>query len=153
MWEKLKNDKYVKELLMKLIAVLLVAAMALLIFDVFTKSKDGRRQIVDMDGGSEYTSAEVATLATDEERRLEQILSEIKGVGAARVMITYQEEEPVASLYSGEKRKSPKVEGVIVTAEGAKDIIVKSSIINAVSALFDIPAANVMVFEKDNGKS
>lgn len=153
MWEKLKNDKYVKELLIKLIAVLLVAAMALLIFDVFTNSKDGRRQIVDMDGGSEYTSAEAETLATDEERRLEQILSEIKGVGAARVMITYQEEEPAASLYSGEKRKSPKVEGVIVTAEGAKDIIVKSSIINAVSALFDIPAANVMVFEKDNGKS
>lgn len=153
MWEKLKNDKYVKELLKKLIAVLLVAAMALLVFDVFTTSKDGRRQIVDMDGASEYTSAEAATLATDEERRLEQILSEIKGVGAARVMITYQEEEPVASLYSGEKRKSPKVEGVIVTAEGAKDIIVKSSIINAVSALFDIPAANVMVFEKDNGKS
>lgn len=151
MWEKLKNDKYVKELLYKLIAVLFVAAIALLLFDVLSQSKDGRRQIVDMDGGSEYTSVKAETLATNEERRLEEILSEIKGVGAAKVMITYQERDNSASLYSSEKVNSPKVEGVIVTAEGANEIIVRSSIIDAVSALFDIPAANVMVFER-NGR-
>lgn len=153
MWEKLKNDKYVKDLLVKLITVLFVAAIALLLFDVLTQSKDGRRQIVDMNGGSEYTELDEATLATNEEKRLEQILSEIKGVGATSVMITYQESENTDTVFGDENgNKNPKVEGVIVTAEGAGDIIARSNIINAVAAVFDIPATSVMVFEKSNSK-
>lgn len=148
MWDKLKNDKYVKDLLIKLITVLFVAALALLLFDVLTKSKDGRRQIVDSDGGTEYTVQE-DTLATNEEIRLEQILSQIKGVGSANVMITYRKNDEAATVFSGESsNKNPRVEGVIVTAEGAGNIIIKNNIINAVAAVFDIPASNVMVFEK-----
>lgn len=151
MWEKLKNDKYVKDLLIKLVTVLFIAAMLLLLFDVVTKSRDGRRQIVDMDGGSEITQTQ-ASAATSEERRLEQILSEIKGVGNTRVMITYQQEETLtSSVFSNESsNRSPKVEGVIVTCEGADNIIVKTNVINAVAAVFNIPATSVMVFEKSN---
>jgi len=150
MLDKLKNDKFVKDLLVKLITILFVAALALLVFDVLTQSKDGRRQIVDLDGGTEYTELDEETLATVEEKRLEQILTQIKGVGAANVMITYQENEEAASVFSGENNNNskPRVEGVIVTAEGAGDVITKNNIINAVAAVFDIPAANVMVFEK-----
>ena len=150
MWEKLKNDKYLKDLLIKLITVLFVAAIALLLFDVLTQSKDGRRQIVDMDGGSEYSQQDASALTTDEERRLEKILSEIKGVGETSVMITYRDSEKAASVFSqdGSDEDSP-VEGVIVISEGARDVIVKNNIINAVSALYDIQAANVMVFEKN----
>lgn len=150
MLDKLKNDKFVKDLLVKLITILFVAALALLVFDVLTQSKDGRRQIVDLDGGTEYTELDEETLATVEEKRLEQILSKIKGVGAVNVMITYQENEEAATVFSGENNNNnnPRVEGVIVTAEGAGNVITKNDIINAVAAVFDIPAANVMVFEK-----
>lgn len=151
MWDKLKNDKVVKDLLIKLITVLFVAAIALLLFDVLTTSKDGRRQIVDMDGGTEVTELDEATLATAEEKRLEKILSQIKGVGATSVMITYQDIETSQGVFDSESsNKKPGVEGVIVTAEGAGDIIARSNIINAVSALYDIPAANVMVYERSN---
>ncbi|MBR0596625.1 hypothetical protein [Sinanaerobacter chloroacetimidivorans] len=151
MWDKLKNDKYVKDLLVKLVTVLFVAAIALLLFDVLTQNKDGRRQIVDMDGGTEYTQAE--DIATDEEKRLEQILSQIKGVGDTSVMITYQDNKSTETVFGSEYgNKNHKVEGVIVTCEGAGDIIVKNNIINAVAAVFDIPAANVMVFEKSSIK-
>lgn len=153
MWEKLKNDKYVKDLLIKLVTILFIAIAALLLFDVLTQSKDGRQQIVDLDGGTEYQETSGATVATEEERRLEQILSDIKGVGTARVMISYEHAEDNDSVFSTENTKNnQKVEGVIVTAEGAGDIIVRSNIIDAVVAVFDIPAANVMVFEKSGVK-
>lgn len=149
MWDKLKNDKYLKDLLIKLITVLFVAAIALLLFDVLTQNKDGRRQIVDMNGGSEFSQQDSSALVTEEEQRLEKILSEMKGVGETKVMITYRRSEETASVFSQNSSNSdPFVEGVIVISEGASDMIVKNDIINAVSALFDIPAANVMVFEK-----
>lgn len=149
MWDKLKNDKYVKDLLIKLLTILFVAAIALLLFDVLTQSKDGRRQIVDMDGGTEYT--EETALATEEEIRLEKILSQMKGVGDTNVMITYQKVEEKDTVFSSEKDKiDRKVEGVIVASEGAGNIIVKTNIIDAVATVFNIPASNVMVFEKSN---
>ena len=147
MWEKLKNDKYVKDLLVKMLTILFVAIIALLLFDVLTQSKDGRRQIVDMDGGTEYTDE--TSLATEEELRLESILSQMKGVGDTNVMITYQNNEKEDSVFnSGNTGKNLKVEGVIVASDGAGDIVVRNNIINAVSMLFDIPASNVVVYEK-----
>lgn len=149
MWDKLKNDKYVKDLLVKLLTILFVAVIALLLFDVLTQSKDGRRQIVDMDGGTEYTEE---TLATMEERRLEEILSQMKGVGDTNVMITYQNEEEPDPVFSSNanSNKSRKVEGVIVAAEGAGDIIAKNNIINAVATVYNIPVSNVVVYEKSD---
>lgn len=146
MWDKLKNDKYVKDLLIKLLTILFIAAIALLLFDVLTQSKDGRRQIVDMNGGSEYT--EETALATEEEIRLEQILSQMKGVGDTNVMITYQDEE-TDTVFSGQNNYR-KVEGVIIASEGAGDIVIKNNIINAVATVFDIPASNVVVYEKSD---
>ncbi|HYE67852.1 MAG TPA: hypothetical protein VEA58_04525 [Anaerovoracaceae bacterium] len=149
MWDKLKNDKYVKDLLVKLLTILFVAVIALLLFDVLTQSKDGRRQIVDMDGGTEYT--EETAMATEEEIRLEEILSQMKGVGDTNVMITYQNVEETDTVFTSESnRNDRKVEGVIVASEGAGDIIIKSNIIDAVATVFNIPASNVVVFEKSN---
>ncbi len=152
MWDKLKNDKYVKDLLIKLLTILFVAVIALLLFDVLTQSKDGRRQIVDIDGGTEYT--EEIALVTEEEKRLENILSQMKGVGDTDVMITYQNVEETVSVFSGESNsKNLKVEGVIIASEGADDILIKSNIINAVATIYDISASNVVVFEKNNENS
>ena len=75
MWEKYKGVLNAKEVMYKLITVIVVILMALLVFQVMTNDKDGRRQIVDEDGGTE------ASLST--------ILSDIKGVGDVDVMITY----------------------------------------------------------------
>ena len=149
MWEKLKNDKYVKDLLIKLLTILFVAVIALLLFNVLTQSKDGRKQIVDMNGGTEYTDE--TALTTEEELRLEEILGQMKGVGDTNVMITYQNNEETDSVFnSGNTNKNSKVEGVIVASEGAGDIVIRNNIINAVATVFDIPASNVVVYEKSN---
>lgn len=111
-----------KENGIKTIAILIIIGVILLTVDVFTNSKDGRRQIVDKDGGTEV--------------ELISILGDIKDVGAVDVMVQYGE--------------SDEVTGVVVTAEGASNPVVKNNIVNAVMALFNLNASNVKVFEKSH---
>ena len=120
MLEKWKNDPNRKDKALKLIAFLIIVAVIFLSFDVFTQSKDGRRQIVDQDGGTET--------------ELCAILSDIDGVGEVDVMLQYDEDE--------------KITGAIVTAEGAGNPVVKNNLISAVMAVFNISATSVEVFEK-----
>ncbi len=120
MLEKFKKDPRAKERALKIIALLIIAAVILLSFDVFTQGRDGRRQILDDDGGTE---AELCS-----------ILADIEGVGDVDVMLQYGEDDNVT--------------GVIVTAQGAKDPVVKNDLINAVMAIFNISATSVEVFEK-----
>ena len=109
-----------KENITKLLTVLIVAAIFFLSMSVLLDDNDSRRQISDNDGATETT--------------LCSILSEIKGVGDVNVLVEYGEDDTVT--------------GVIVTADGAGDPVVKSNIVKGVAALFDISNSNVMVFEK-----
>lgn len=97
--EKWKNDPEKRDKLMKAAAVLIILAVIFLSFDVFTQNRDGRKQIIDSDGGTET--------------ELCSILSDIDGVGAVDVMLQYGEKDQVA--------------GVIVTAEGAGNPVVKTT--------------------------
>ena len=124
MLEKLKKDEAFKDRFVKIAAVLIIFAVVLRSFDVFTQSRDGRKQIIDEDGGTES--------------ELCNILSDINGVGNVDVMLQYGDDE--------------RISGVIVTAEGAGDPVVKNNLIKAVMAVFDIPASNVEVFEKNEDK-
>jgi len=119
--EKFKNDPDLKDKGLKLAALLIIAAVILLSFDVFTTDKDGRKQIIDEDGGTE---AELCA-----------ILSDIDGVGDVDVMLQYGEEE--------------RITGVIVTAQGAGNPVVKNNLVNAVMAVFNISASSVEVFENN----
>lgn len=119
MLEKFK-DKEFKDKAIKAIALLIIALVILLSFDVFTQNRDGRRQIIDEDGGTE---AELCT-----------ILSDIDGVGNVDVMLQYDEDSNIS--------------GAIVTAEGAGNPVVKNNLIKAVMAVFNISSASVEVFEK-----
>ena len=120
MLEKFKSDPDFKEKGLKLVAFLIIAAVILLSFDVFTQNTDGRKQIVDEDGGTE---AELCS-----------ILSDIDGVGDVDVMLQYGQDAQIT--------------GVIVTAQGAGDPVVKNHLVNAVMAVFNISATSVEVFEK-----
>lgn len=121
MLEKLKSDPKFKDLAVKGIAVLIIISVALLSFDVFTNDTDKRKQIID-----ETVSTETA---------LCNILTDIKGVGKVDVMLQYNSDEEIS--------------GVIVTAEGAEDPVIRNNLVNAVRAVFNIPVSSVMVFEKE----
>ncbi|MDO4552428.1 MAG: hypothetical protein Q4C22_02715 [Bacillota bacterium] len=147
MKEKLKNDRFTKDLFYKLLTIVLLAAMGLLFFDVLTESRDGRKQVADLDGGEEVTAeTAVESAAAKEEQRLENILSQIKGVGEVQVMLVCREENSSAVFASATAETGP-VTGVIVVAEGAGSAAVRSNIIDAVKAAYDLPADSVTVFE------
>ena len=125
---------------------------------------------------------------TNLETKLEEILSQIQGVGEVKVLINYSESSEVVAMYnetsktsnteetdtSGGTRKiqetdtqkdiiyqedngektpitqkvvQPKVEGAIVTAKGASDATVKTSIIQAVEAVTGLATHKIQVFE------
>ena len=123
MFDKFFKEVKSKDIILKLITVAVIAAVLLVAFDVITQDRDSRRQIIDEDGGSEMT--------------LSEILTDIDGVGEVDVMIRQGEEHDIS--------------GVIITAEGAGDPVIKENITRAVAAVYNIPASNVVVFEKRNG--
>jgi len=112
--------KMSKESMTKIIMALIVTAVCFLSLSILADSDDSRKLISDNNGASESA--------------LCSILSEVKGAGSVNVLVEYGEENTVS--------------GVIVTAEGADDPVVKNDIIKGVSTLYDIPVSSVMVFEK-----
>ena len=123
MFEKFFKEGKSKDIIIKLITIAVIAAVLLVAFDVLTQDRDSRRQIIDEDGCSEMT--------------LSEILTDIDGVGAVDVMIGQGEDNAIS--------------GVIITAEGAGDPVIRDNITRAVAAVYNIPASNVVVFEKRNG--
>ena len=123
MLDKFFKEGKSKDIIIKLITIAVIAAVLLVAFDVLTQDRDSRRQIIDEDGGSEMT--------------LSEILTDIDGVGAVDVMIRQGEDNAIS--------------GVIITAEGAGDPVIRDNITRAVAAVYNIPASNVVVFEKRNG--
>lgn len=117
MFDKLVSNK----MLVRLITLLLIGCVVILTLSVFSKSKDGRRQIIDMDGGTE--------------ERLCSVLSGVKGAGDVDVVIQYGSDGMASA--------------VLVTAEGAGDPVVAKYLTDGVAALYNIPASSVIVFEKE----
>lgn len=119
-----KKLQLTKDGVTKLIVCMIIASIFFLTMSILTDDHDSRKQIADTDGAGEEA--------------LCSILSEIEGVGQVNAMVRFNEESTVS--------------GVIVTAQGAGDPVIKNSIIKGVAALYDIPASSVMVFEKSEEK-
>lgn len=122
------------------------------------------------------------------ESKLENILSNIKGVGKTKVLLTYSQTSQIIPMYDEDSKESkteetdsgggtrivnessskkdiiyeenngtktpitqsiinPKIEGAIVTAQGANDANVKTSIIQAVEAVTGLATYKIQVFE------
>lgn len=122
------------------------------------------------------TAASVREVTEEnDEKRLEEILSQIEGAGDVSVMITYyssaekdiayetktasradkseRSEDKKAVMTDGEpmvvKEVYPRVKGVIVTAQGADNSAVKSAVCEAVAASLDVPAHRICIYKKE----
>lgn len=69
------------------------------------------------------------------EIKLEQILSEIKGVGQAEVMINESE--------SG-------IDGVIIVCSGANNLMTRNDILNVVSTALNVKGNNIAIYAMNN---
>ncbi len=115
------EKKIEKGAMMRAMAIILIASVLILTLNVLSASKDGRKQIIDQDGGSE--------------EQLCSVLSSIKGAGTVEAAVQYDDRQ--------------KVVGVIITAEGGGNPVVASKLTNGVATLYNIPVSSVIVFEKE----
>ncbi len=186
--EKLKKIFQNKEKRVEnLVVFLIILVITLLIINKILKDDEKTEDFKNTVG------VELATKSTDMsnnvsnelEKRIENILTKINGVGRVSVLITYSESSAIVPLYnvntststveetdtSGGKRTTetktnaqdvitdgssnvvtekitmPKIEGAIITAEGASDSTIKSNIIAAVEAATGIATHKIQVFE------
>lgn len=123
MFDKMQMNK---ENILKIIVSLVIASIFLLTLSILTDDHDSRKQV----GGTGRETEEALTC----------ILSEIEGVKDVSILVQY-----------GEKEGIETVTGVIITAHGTKNPIIKNNILKGVATLYDIPASSVAVFEKGEG--
>ena len=113
-------EKIGKENFTRLVKALLIAAIAILALNLLLSDTDGRKQVLDGNGGTE--------------EKLCSVLSSIEGAGNVEVMVEY------------DSRNQAK--GLIVLAAGAGSPVVEKKLTDGVATLYDIPVSSVIVFEK-----
>lgn len=113
-------EKIGKENFTRLVKALLIAAIAILALNLLLSDTDGRKQVLDGNGGTE--------------EKLCSVLSPIEGAGNVEVMVEYDSRN--------------QVKGVIVLADGAGSPVVEKKLTDGVATLYDIPVSSVIVFEK-----
>ena len=189
--EKIKNIFNNKEKRVEnLVSFLIILVITLIVINKILKTDDTSKEIVDY---TNETGVELAMpnssvsedFTNDFEKRLENILGKINGVGKVSVLLTYSESSSIVPIYntsqststteekdtSGgtrtitsednkkdvitdsssnivtEKKIMPKIEGAIITAQGARDSSTKSNIISAVEAVTGLANHKIQVFE------
>ena len=116
-WNKLLENKKNQWLILLLVGILLV------VIAIPTKSGTEEKSVGDL---KEWRTSET-------EQRLENILSQMQGIGEVHVMITYKQEN--------------EVEGVVVVAEGGEQGVTVQKITEVVRALFDVDSHKIKVID------
>lgn len=75
---------------------------------------------------------------TGMEKRLQNLLQQMQGVGKVYAMITYREDK--------------QVEGIVIIAEGGGDAVVVQNITAVVRTLFDVDSHKIKVIEKNQNQ-
>lgn len=116
-WNKLLGNKKNQWLILLLVGILLV------VIAIPTKSETEEKSVVDSKNWS----------TSETEQRLENILSQMQGIGEVHAMITY--------------RQDNQVEGVVVVAEGGEQGVIVQKITEVVRALFDVDSHKIKVID------
>lgn len=92
------------------------------------------------------TGGENAGSASQEERRIAEVLSAMAGAGRVEVALFYADENRTAFSSS-----VAVPTGAVVVAEGADDLRVRLTLIRAVRTLLGLPESAVDVFAMEDG--
>lgn len=187
--EKLKKIFTNKEKRVEnLVFFLVVLIVTLIIINTILKKEEETKSFENSVGVELATQTEnsIDTQISDSlDKKLENILSTISGIGKVSVLITYSESSSLVPVYNmnlstsiieekdttggtrttqtesnqkevitdsnsnviTEKVTMPKVEGAIISAQGANNPNIKTNIIDAVEAVTGIASHKIQVFE------
>ncbi len=126
------EQRFEKKDKIKNLVLVLVAGLLLLVISVpglWTKKSPVQSE-------QEGSMSEIYNepVGSSEEKRLEAILSEVKGAGKVKVMIVFQ---------GGDEKGA--IEGILVIAEGAQNAEIVKDISDATEALFGIPKHKIII--------
>ena len=76
---------------------------------------------------------------------IQEILSDIDGVGECQVLITYKAGQDTQDV--GNLNSTDNIQGVVVVAKGGNDVLARIKIVNALCTLLKIDANNIQIFE------
>ena len=119
------------------IVILLLGLLLSVIALQVSKKSSTPKQTILMDNSTQSTDEIQSSL----ERRLQNILENVEGVGEVKVMLMTEEQQGI--YRSGET----EVRGVLIAAEGASDPVVVQKIQQAVMALFQIEAHKIKIMK------
>ena len=148
------------------LAILLIAIVLVCYFAFIRPSP----QISDDGGGNITASSSADKYARNLETQLEGILSNVKGAGKVKVLVTlgsgfeyvYATEEVVKQSANGTttttkeivlvggqpvvvKEIFPTIQGVLVSASGASDATVKLNLVTAIQTVVDVPNSDITI--------
>ena len=185
----LKGEGNNKKKIENLSFFLIILVVTVIAINVIWKDDNNEQKENNTDNYKKLASSEeiINKENNNLESRLEDILSNISGVGKVKVLITYNETEELIPIYNKTDKKSttnevdssggtrvieqidtseevvyqnekiitqktisPKIEGAIITAQGANNSLIKTNIIQAVEAVTGLATHKIQVFEKQN---
>lgn len=83
-----------------LISLLIILVITLIVINKILDSDKKENLEVKNEAGVEFAKEEVRNISTDLEKRLENILSKISGVGNVSVLLTYKESQALVPVYN-----------------------------------------------------
>lgn len=133
--KKLKSVKHIE-----IIACGALLAAVLLVYFSFASCSDEKvaSAVPDLTGADYCTSMQV---------QVENIVSEISGVGNASVVINW--DKSTQSVYGG-ATENPKPVGALIVCDGGNSTKVKLDVIYAVSTLLDLSIEKIIVYPKSH---
>ena len=130
--EKLKKIKHIEIY----ITILFIVILLLIYSSNLSKNKPQKTTSNDL-----TVTAYISNLEQD----LEEILTNIGGVKNVKVMITLNTSQLQVADSKINLNQFPDIKGVIVTAEGVENTMVKLKVLHAVQAVLDITNGNIEI--------
>lgn len=156
--------------------ILVLTGLLLAVIAVPTEDRKEPEKISDTDAAAE-TQVREADYESRMERRLEELLESVEGAGQVRVMLTFEgsgkkivekdtvsgaeetTEETVFEEYGSSERTpyvtsetNPRVEGVLVIAQGGGNSRIRQEILEAAQALFGVDAHKIKIMKMEETK-
>lgn len=191
-FKKSEDGKDKKKQIENIVVFIIILIVTVLIINNMWSSNEKEKDNNIVDTSKVLAQTATSTNKEDDlEKRLEDILASINGVGKVKVLIKYSESSTVVAMYNEtvsenttkesdgdggtkdvketenkkeivytdedgknkpitEKVVMPVIEGAIITAQGAGNANVKSSIVSAVEAVTGLAVHKIQVFEMDS---
>lgn len=137
--EKLKNFKH-----LRIIACVAVLVIVLAVY--FSCASCSQGSTATFNSNTEVASADYCTSMR---AQVENIVSEISGVGSASVVINWDKSSS-QSAFGNSQTENPKAIGALIVCDGGNSTKVKLDVIYAVSTLLDLSIEKIMVYPKSN---